>query len=176
MPKSESAELLVTQAINQITSISENIAVIAREMKLLAKSLPEYPVVSQFYGFGDILGPQLMAEVGDVARYRSKGALVAFAGLEAPPYQSGKFESADRSISKKGSPHLRKTLFQLMQVYLQNAPSDDPVYQFIDRKRAEGKHYYSYMTAASAKLLRIYYARVNEYMAKPCHEQDAVVQ
>jgi len=166
MPKNESTKLLVTQAISQITSVSENIAVIAREMKLLAESLPEYPVVSQFYGFGDILGPQLMAEIGDVARYRSKGALVAFAGLEAPPYQSGKFESVDRSISKKGSPHLRKTLFQLMQVYLQNAPADDPLYQFIDRKRAEGKHYYSYMTAASAKFLRIYYARVNEFLSK----------
>jgi hypothetical protein len=36
------------------------------------------------------------------------------------------------------------------------------VYQFLDRKRAEGKHYYCYMTAGSAKFLRIYYARVNE--------------
>jgi len=172
MPKNESAKLLVTQAINQITSISENTAIIAREMKLLAESLPEYPVVSQLYGFGDILGPQLMAEIGDITRFRSKGALVAYAGLEAPPYQSGKFESADRSISKKGSPHLRKTLFQIMQVYLQNAPADDPVYQFIDRKRAEGKHYYSYMTAASAKLLRIYYARVNEFLNKTSSELD----
>jgi len=32
------------------------------------------------------------------------------------------------------------------------------------RKRAEGKHYYSYMTAGSAKLLRIYYARVKEHL------------
>jgi len=40
------------------------------------------------------------------------------------------------------------------------------VYQFLDRKRAEGKHYYSYMTAGSAKFLRIYYARVNEFLDK----------
>ena len=164
MPKNDTTKLLVTQVVNQITAISENIAVIAREMKKLAESLPEYSVVLQFYGVGDILGPQLIAEVGDVFRYRNKGALVAFAGLEAPPYQSGKFESAHRSISKKGSPHLRKTLFQIMESYLMRAPVDEPVYQFIDRKRAEGKHYYSYMTAASAKFLRIYYARVKEYM------------
>lgn len=38
------------------------------------------------------------------------------------------------------------------------------VQEFIDRKRAEGKHYYSYMTAGSAKFLRIYYARVKEHL------------
>jgi len=170
MPKNDTSKLLVTQAIGQIVAISENISIIAREMKQLAESLPEYPVVSQMFGVGDILGPQLMAEIGDVFRYRNKGALVAFAGLEAPPHQSGKFESSNRSISKKGSPHLRRTLFQIAKVYLQHVPVDEPVYQFIDRKRAEGKHYYNYMTAASAKFLRIYYARVKEFLLS--HDQD----
>jgi len=128
--------------------------------------LPEYPVVSEFYGVGDILGPQLMAEIGDIYRYRNKGSLVCYSGLEAPPYQSGKFESANRSISKKGSPHLRKALFQVMDCYLKRSPADEPVYQFLDRKRAEGKHYYSYMTAGSAKFLRIYYARVKAFLDK----------
>jgi len=172
LPKNETTKLLITQAIGQINAVSENIAVIAREMKRLAESLPEYPVVSAFYGVGDILGPQLMAEIGDVYRYRNKGSLVCFAGLEAPPYQSGKFDSQNRSISKKGSPHLRKTLFQVMDIYLKHAPAGELVYQFLDRKRAEGKHYYSYMTAGSAKFLRVYYARVKEYLNKLDSEQE----
>ena len=175
MPRNETTKLLVTQVVKQLNAISESIAVIAAEMKRLAEMLPEYHVVSQMYGVGEIFGPQLMAEIGDVCRFLNKGALVCYAGLEAPPYQSGKFESMDRSISKKGSPHLRKTLFQVMVCYLQNAPADEPVYQFIDRKRAEGKHYYSYMTAASAKFLRIYYARVKEYLNGVYAEQEAVV-
>ena len=164
IPRNDTVKLLVTQAITQINAICETIAVIAAELKRLASSLPEYPVVSEFFGVGDILGPQLMAEVGDVCRYRSKGSLVCFAGLEAPPYQSGKFESEGRSISKKGSPHLRKVLFQIMDCYLKQSPADEPVYQFLDRKRAEGKHYYSYMTAGCAKFLRIYYARIKAYL------------
>ena len=32
-------------------------------------------------------------------------------------------------------------LFLGMSFYLQNAPLDEPVYQFMGRKRAEGKHY-----------------------------------
>jgi hypothetical protein len=51
-----------------------------------------------------------------------------------------------------------------MDCLLKHSPTDDPIYQFLDRKRAEGKHYYNYMTAGSAKFLRIYYARVKEYL------------
>lgn len=47
-----------------------------------------------------------------------------------------------------------------MSVYLQNAPLNEPVYQFMDRKRAEGKPYRVYMMASANKFLRIYYATV----------------
>lgn len=164
MPKNETTKLLITQAVIQINAIAQSIAVVAAEMKRLAALLPEYPVVSKFYGVGDILGPQLMAEIGDIYRFQRKQSLVSFAGLDAPPFQSGKFESADRSISKKGSPHLRNALFKVMDCIIKRSPTDDPVFQFLDRKRDEGKHYYCYMTASSAKFLRIYYARVKEYL------------
>ena len=36
------------------------------------------------------------------------------------------------------------------------------MYQFLDKKRAEGKPYFVYMTAAQNKFLRIYYARMKE--------------
>ena len=60
---------------------------------------------------------------------------------------------------------MRKILFQIMIVYLENSPADEPVYQFIDKKRAEGKPYKVYMIAAANKFLRIYYARVKEALA-----------
>lgn len=112
------------------------------------------------YGVGKILGAQLIAEIGDVTRFHSKRALTAFAGLDSPPYQSGQFESKERKISKRGTPHLRHTLFNIVTVIVQRQPVDDEVYIFLDRKRAEGKHYYVYMTAASNKFLRLYYGKV----------------
>ena len=165
LPKNESTRLLITQAVAQINAIAESQVVIQREMKRLAAMLPEYPVVLSLQGVGEILGPQLIAEIGDVYRFDRKQALVAFAGLDAPPFQSGKFESTNRRISKKGSPHLRKALFQVMVGLLQTSPAADPVYCFLDRKRAEGKNYYVYMNAAAGKFLRIYYARVKEFLS-----------
>ena len=75
LPKDTTTKLLVQQAIRQITTISESLAVIAREMKLIAEQLPEYPIVMSFYGVGGILGPQLIAEIGDVYRFPKKGSL-----------------------------------------------------------------------------------------------------
>ena len=132
-------------------------------MNRLAELLPEYPIVSQFFGVGETLTPQIMGEIGDVARFRKKSSLVSFAGLDPVENKSGKHQGRE-TISKQGSSHLRKALFQVMDCLIQHKPADNPIYQFLDRKRAEGKHYYSYMTAGSAKFLRIYYARVLEYL------------
>jgi len=163
MPMNETTELLITHAISQVNMIAESLAVIAREMKNLAAKLPEYPVVMEFRGVGEILCPQIMAEIGDIYRYPKKSSLVCFAGLEPVENKSGKHQGNEK-ISKQGSPHLRKTLFLVMDCLLKKAPADDPIFQFLDRKRAEGKHYYSYMTAGSAKFLRVYYARVKQHL------------
>lgn len=162
MPKTETAELLVTQAIMQLQAVSQTLSAAQQEMHLLAAKLPEYETVMSMYGVGPTLGPQLMAEIGDVRRFHSKGALVAFAGIDAPPYQSGTVNVKSRKMSKRGAAPLRKTLFQVMDVIIQNKPASEPVFQFLDKKRAEGKHYYVYMMAASNKFLRIYYAKVKE--------------
>lgn len=166
LPKNGCTELLITQAITQINAICETIAKVAVEMIRLATSLPEYDTVLSFRGVGEILGPQLMAEIGDVTRFDKKSSLVRYAGLEPGDNSSGQYNPKSVSVSKQGSPHLRKTLFQVMDILLRTAPADDPVFQFLDRKRAEGKHYYSYMTAGRAKLLRMYYARVKEKLSR----------
>ena len=155
---------LVSHAVAQLNAVTETLFAIQQEMLALASQLPEFPVVMKMFGVGEILGPQLMAEIGDIRRFERKQSLIAFAGVDAPPCQSGTFESKNRHISKRGSPRLRKTLFQVMSTLLQHAPEDDPVFQFLDRKRQEGKHYYVYMTAGANKFLRIYYGTVKNYL------------
>ena len=164
LPKNESTKYIVKQAAEHLLTLSETLGALQKEMVYLAEQLPEYPIVMSFTGVGRILGPQLMAEIGDVRRFYKRSCLIAFAGVDAPPFQSGKFDSKNRHISKKGSCELRKTLFQVVTVLLQNTLVYDPVYQFIDRKRQEGKPYYVYMVAGCNKFLRIYYARVKEYL------------
>lgn len=163
-PKNDSTKLLITQSVDSLNAVYDALHVMRTEMLRLASLLPEFEIVMSMQGAGEITGPQLMAEIGDVRRFTHKGALVAFAGMDAPPFQSGTFDSKSRRISKRGSPHLRRTLFQIMSALIQHADPNNPVFQFMDRKRAEGKHFYVYMIAGAAKFLRIYYARVKMYL------------
>ena len=124
MPKSETTKLLVEQAVSQLRATSAALVALKQEMQSLASTLPEYPVVMDMFGVGPTLGPQLIAEIGDVRRFYSKKALVAYAGLDAPPNDSGDVTGRHKSMSKVGASSLRRTLFLVMSVYLQNAPLD----------------------------------------------------
>ena len=164
LPKNNGTKALVLQACKSLNAVCEAKQSTQEEMNRLASLLPEYEVVMQMEGTGPITGPALMAEIGDVRRFKNKKALVAFAGIDAPPFQSGNFESKSRHISKRGSPHLRRTVFLVANIILTLSHKDNSVFCFMDKKRAKGKHYYVYTIAGSAKFLRIYYARVSEYL------------
>ena len=132
------------------------------QMQNIAETIPEYKVLRAMNGVGDRLGPVILAEIGDIRRFHSGKALNSFAGNDAPPYQSGQFESRNRHISKRGSSALRKACFEVMQALKLTKPQDDPVYQFILKKEQEGKPYNVAKMAGVNKFLRIYYARAME--------------
>ena len=165
LPKDEITKLIIKQAVEQVRNASATVEGLRAFMNETASKLPEYPIVMGMNGVGTSLGPQLMAEIGDVRRFTHKGAITAFAGVDPGVNESGSYEQKSVPISKRGSGELRKTLFQVMDVLLKSMPQEDPVYQFVDKKRAQGKPYYVYMTAGANKFLRIYYGRVKEYLA-----------
>ena len=135
---------------------------IITQMQNIAETIPEYKVLRAMNGVGDRLGPVILAEIGDIRRFHSAKALNSYAGNDAPPYQSGQFESRNRHISKRGSSALRKACFEVMQALKLTKPQDDPVYQFILKKEQEGKPYNVAKMAGVNKFLRIYYARAME--------------
>ena len=144
---------------------------ILTQMQALAKTLPEYSLVREMPCIGDTLAPRLIAEIGDVRRFHSKRALIAYAGIDAPPYQSGKFCANNRHISKRGNRYLRKTGYEVMQSYVMHKPANDPIFTFIEKKRSEGKCGKLAMVAGLNKFLRVYYGKVTElYRSLPAIE------
>ena len=164
LPKDHLTKLIVKQAVDQLNITSKTVESLRTLMNETASKLPEYSIVMGMKGVGSSLGPQLIAEIGDVTRFTHKGALTAFAGVDPGVNQSGTYEQKSVHTSKRGSSSLRKTLFQVMDALIKTKPQDDAVYQFLDKKRAQGKPYYVYMTAGANKFLRIYYGRVKEYL------------
>lgn len=165
LPKDSMTKMIIKQAVEQLNAVSKTVEELRSQMYQTASNLPEYPVVMSMKGVGPSLGPQLMAEIGDVTRFSHKGAITAFAGVDPGANQSGAYEQQSVHTSKRGSAQLRKTLFQVMDALMKLAPEDDAVYAFMSKKRLEGKSYYVYMTAGANKFLRIYYGKVKEYLS-----------
>ena len=166
IPKSDTCKLLVKEAVSQLNAVSRTVETYRAEMDRLASQLPEYDTVMSMTGVGKSMGPQLMAEIGDIRCFAHQKSLVGFAGTDPIKDDSGDKVSDSKPSSKRGSPYLRKTLFVIMTILLQLQPQDDPVYQFLDKKRSEGKKYYVYMTAGMTKFLRIYYGKVRDCYIK----------
>jgi hypothetical protein len=164
MPKNDVTKLLVQGAAKRVLQISQSVEELRSDMTKLAKQLPEFKTVTSIYGVVETYAAKLIGEIGDVRRFTSKRALVAFAGVDPDKDDSGKKVSISGKISRSGNALLRKVAYQAVECYLLHSPVDDPIYQFLDKKRSEGKNYYVYMTATCNKFSRIYYARVKEFM------------
>lgn len=156
-----STKMLVLQAVKSVREAELTLSLIISQMQEIASTLPEYSVVREMKGVGDILSVRLIGEIGDVRRFRNGSSLVAFAGIDAPPYESGKFVGTNRNISKRGSSTLRKIGYEIMHSLKVSKPTEDSaVYDFIIKKENEGKPKRVAKIAGLNKFLRIYYARV----------------
>lgn len=158
-----STKMLVLESVRVLGEINKTLQNILAQLQATASSLKEYETVRAMSGVGNILAPRLIAEIGDVKKFHSASALVAYAGLDSPPFESGNFVGTRRKISKRGSSLLRKTGYEVMKCLKAIQPEKDAaVYQYMLKKESEGKAKKVAKIAALNKFLRIYYARVME--------------
>ena len=75
-------------------------------------------------GMGEKLCVRFIADIGDVRRFHNGKALVAYAGIDAPPYQSGQYTGTKRRISKRGNSALRKTGYEVMKSLKSHPPKN----------------------------------------------------
>ncbi len=96
-------------------------------MQEFCKSFPEYFILKDMPGIGDTLAPRFIAEIGDIRRFKNKHSVIAYAGIDTPPFQSGTFNASERHISKRGNKYLRKSGFEIMQSIIKHKPNGNPV-------------------------------------------------
>lgn len=141
--------------IEQISFIEKQVKETEMEITGIMEKL-ESPITT-ITGIGSVTGASIISEIGDISKFDAPRKLVAFAGLDATVTQSGEFEAAHNVMSKRGSPYLRKAIFQAALVAAFKAPVLSVYYQ---KKRAEGKHYLTCIGAVARKMCNIIYAVV----------------
>lgn len=144
----------------QLKALIEQISFIEKQVKETEEEIGKLmdkwdsPITS-ITGIGNVTGAVILSELGDISKFDNPKKLVAFAGIDASVSQSGEFEATHNVMSKRGSPYLRKAIFQAALI----ASFKDPVLSgYYQKKRAEGKHHLTCVGAVSRKLCYIIYA------------------
>ena len=161
-PNNEYAQLSAISCADALILTIKTTTTIISEMDKLARELPEYDVISEMPGCGKKLTSRIIAEIGDVRRFKNAGSIIAYAGLDAPPYQSGQFEATNRHISKRGNKYLRKTGYEVMKSIKSSCRSDNDLKSYIIKKENEGKLKKVAKIAGLNKFLRMYYGTVKK--------------
>jgi transposase len=103
-------------------------------------------------GIGPYVAASLIGEIQDIRRFTSAKALTAYTGLDPKIRQSGKALNSTGRLTKRGSAHLRRSLFIAASVARRYDPQFKALY---DKKRAEGKSYKVATCIVARKLLMV---------------------
>ena len=106
-------------------------------------------------GIGMIAAATILTEIGDINRFKSSSALVAFAGIDPTVRQSGEFSSTHNHMSKRGSPYLRHAIFLAATTC---SFHNSPLNAYYKKKRDQGKHHLTATGAVARKLTSVIYA------------------
>jgi len=144
----EVAKDVMTAARQQLAAarrqfVADTLALVPTELIGRLRSIP---------GIGPFIAASIIAEVQDTRRFPTAKALIAFAGLDPKIRQSGHTLNSTGRLTKRGSPHLRRSLFIAASVARQHDPYFKALY---DKKRAEGKKYTAATVVVARKLLSI---------------------
>lgn len=149
----DSFSLQIKMLIEQISFIQNQVSDVEKEIEILLEKLNS-PITS-IPGIGPVNAANILGEIGDIKRFSNPSKLVAYAGIDAGISQSGEYESTSNHMSKRGSPYLRRALFQSAL----RAEFCDPVFSdYYKKKIAEGKHHLVATNAVARKLCHTIYA------------------
>ena len=151
----------ITSSLSQIARLintyQKEIETIKYKIIFLGKKTKYFESINSIFGIGEFTTSLIIAELGDINRFRNIKELTAYCGLDPSIKQSGKSINIKGPISKSGNKYLRKILFIsilniLSLTRLCHTENDIEIYY--RKKRNEGKHHYVATIACTTKLLR----------------------
>lgn len=158
----DSFSLQLKLLIEQIKFIEAQVSDVEDEIKIILDKINS--PITTIPGIADVTAAVILGEIGDISRFSNVSKLAAYAGIDVSVSQSGEKESINNKMSKRGSPYLRKALFNAALV----AAFHDPVFSaFYQKKRSKGKHHLTAIGAVSRKMCNTIFA-VLKYNQEYC--------
>jgi transposase len=138
--------------LDQITFLEQQVAAVEQQIEVVLAGVEQH--VTDIKGIGPVLAAGLVAEIGDIRRFPRLESLVAYTGIDPTVFTSGEFTATETHMSKRGSPHLRRTLW-LAAICASRSNPD--LASYLQHRLDQGKPWGTAMGAVARKLLsRIY--------------------
>lgn len=155
-------ELLIRK-IDDILACDRRCKEILQQLIARAADSEYFECLCSIKGVGANLAARILAEVGDISRFRNVKALIAYAGLDPRKNQSGEKKGEHLGISKKGNRRLRTILYLAVTCNLRQGDPYDPISEYYKKKRQQSHPlaHTAAVIAASGKLLRTVYGMCN---------------
>jgi len=144
------------QIIQIIKSLMDEQDTVKQKLITLSKQAKEFPHINSIPGIGDITSAQIIAELGDISRFRNYKQINAYCGLEPSIYQSGKSFYNGR-ISKSGNGFARKVLYTTIINIVRYSSfhcETHPIFEYYSKQK-ENKSTKQSVIPTSTKLIRI---------------------
>ncbi|MCQ4022093.1 MULTISPECIES: IS110 family transposase [unclassified Ruminococcus] len=157
LPKTvnDSVNQVLSSSISLIRALEQQIKVldkaIAEQMQLIPNTLQSIP------GIGPVYSAGIIAEIGDIHRFKNQSALGKYAGLAWTQNQSGDFESKNTKLIRSGNKFLK---YYLCEATLSLVRCDTEYSRFYHLKYNEvnkGQHKRA-LALTARKFVRLVYA------------------
>ncbi|MGN0973287.1 MAG: IS110 family transposase [Bacilli bacterium] len=147
----------LSQLARLINTYQNEIEIIKYKIIFLGKKTKYFESINSIFGIGEFTTSLIIAELGDINRFKNIKELTAYCGLDPSIKQSGKSINIKGPISKSGNKYLRKILFVSILNILSLTKlchTENDIENYYRKKRNEGKHHYVATIACTTKLLR----------------------
>lgn len=148
--------LLIKNILSDITHYSKQMKSLETEIKSIISE--NFPNILTVPGIGPVTAGLIIGEIGDIDRFKSPSALLAYAGLDPIIYESGKFKAKNVSISKRGSKYLRTAVYTSTKVAcISSRIRDNNFKSKYIKKREQGKHHNSALCSVCKNMINVIY-------------------
>lgn len=110
----------------QIDSLALQIQQYINSSSIPFKMKNSITLIDGIPGIGFMSAVTLMSEIGDISDFKKAKHLIAFFGVDPSVNQSGKFNSTNNKISKRGSRLSRKILYDIVLTCVRNKVNGEP--------------------------------------------------
>jgi transposase len=157
----------VSDSVNQVLAMqTQTIRFYEQQLRDYDKLIQDYMTgipntLTSIKGIGPVYAAGIIAEVGDVTRFKDQAALANYAGLSWSRHQSGKFEAEQTHLIHSGNRYLRYYLIEATNSVRKHDPELRRFYalKYKETPKTKGKRA---LVLTARKFVRVVYALLRD--------------